>query len=175
MRAEPERLQKVRPQQGDVMAGSTIDLDETATPEILDPRDCRWPRTDSRAMVFCHSVWEAGYFGEGAMQYLVEAARGPLPSSPEQAIALLEGAVIPHFDYVIRLKAEGKMLAGGIPVGDRAFVFIIEASSNDEADRIVRDMPAWGLLEWKVTPLQSVEARAEMERKVVQALKSAQR
>jgi hypothetical protein len=43
------------------------------------------------------------------MQYLVEAARGPLPPSPEQAIALLEGTVIPHFEYMIRLKAEGKM------------------------------------------------------------------
>ena len=84
------------------------------------------------------------------MQYLVEGARGPLPPSPEQAIALLEGAVIPHFEYVIKLKTEGKILAGGVPVGDRAFVFIIEATSNDEADRIVRDMPAWGLLEWKV-------------------------
>jgi len=29
------------------------------------------------------------------MQYLVEGARGPLPSSPEQAIALLEGTVVP--------------------------------------------------------------------------------
>ena len=36
------------------------------------------------------------------------------------------------------------MLAGGVPVGDRAFEFIIEAPSNDEAERIVRDMPAWG-------------------------------
>jgi len=78
------------------------------------------------------------------MQYLVEGARGPLPASPEQAVALLEGTVIPHFEHVIRLKAEGKILAGGVPVGDRAFVFIIEAPSNDEADRIVRDMPAWG-------------------------------
>jgi hypothetical protein len=43
---------------------------------------------------------------------------------------------------VIRLKTEGKILAGGLPVSDRAFVFIIEA-------------------------------RAEMERKVVQTLKSA--
>ena len=109
------------------------------------------------------------------MQYLVEGARGPLPASPEQALALLEGTVIPHFEHVTKLKAEGKILAGGIPIGDRAFVFIIEAASNDEADRIVRDMPAWGLLEWKVTPLQSVEARAEMERRVVQALKSARR
>ena len=106
------------------------------------------------------------------MQYLVEGARGPLPASPEQAVALLEGTVIPHFEYVLRLKSEGKILAGGVPVGDRAFVFIIEASSNDEADRIVRDTPAWGLLESKVTPLQSVEARTEMERKVVQTLKS---
>src|SRR5262249_18137167 len=110
--------------------------------------------------------------GRKAMQYLVEGARGPLPPSPEQTIALLEGTVIPHFECMIRLKAEGKILAGGIPVGDRAFICIIEAASNDEADRIVRDMPVWGLLEWKVTPLQSVEARAEMERKVVQALRA---
>jgi hypothetical protein len=109
------------------------------------------------------------------MQYLVEGARGPLPPSPELAIALLEGTVIPHFEYLIRLKAEGKMLAGGVPVGDRAFVCIIEAASNDEADRIIRDMPVWGLLEWKVTPLQSIEARAEMERKIMQELKSAGR
>jgi len=54
-------------------------------------------------------------------------------------------------------------------------VCIIEAASNDEADRIVREMPTWGFLEWKVTALQSFEARAEMERKVVQALKSAHR
>jgi len=109
------------------------------------------------------------------MQYLVEGARGPLPSSPEEAIALLEGMVIPAFEYVSRLKTEGKMLAGGVPVGDRAFLFIVEAASNDEADRIVRDMPTWGLLEWKVTPLQSFEGRAEMERKAAQALKSARR
>jgi hypothetical protein len=36
-------------------------------------------------------------------------------------------------------------------------------------------MPIWGLLEWKITPLQSFEARAEIERKAVQALKSAPR
>jgi hypothetical protein len=37
-----------------------------------------------------------------AMQYLVEGVRGPLPPSPEQAIALIEGTVIPAFEYVIR-------------------------------------------------------------------------
>ena len=107
------------------------------------------------------------------MQYLVEANRGPLPGSPDEALALLEGVVIPHFDYLIRLKAEGKILAGGLPVGDRAFVCIIEAASNDEADKIVRDMPLWGALEWKVTPLQSVEARKAMEQGVMRTLRAA--
>jgi hypothetical protein len=64
------------------------------------------------------------------VQYLVEGAHGPLPASPDQAFALLEGNVIPHFEHVIKLKAEGRILAGGIPVGDRAFVFIIEAPSE---------------------------------------------
>jgi hypothetical protein len=107
------------------------------------------------------------------MQYLVEGTRGPLPPSRDQAIALLEGVVIPAFEYMKRLKADGKVLAGGLPVGDRAFVCIIEAGSNDEADRIVRNVPTWGVLEWKVTPLQSFEARAEMERQALLALKSA--
>ena len=75
---------------------------------------------------------------------------------------------------MIRLRLEGKLLAGGLPVGDRAFVGIIEAASNDEADRIVRDMPLWGAMEWKVTPLQSIEARKAMEQATFQkSLKTA--
>src|SRR5205085_10488436 len=109
------------------------------------------------------------------MQYLVEGTRGPLPIAADDVISLLESSVIPHFDYMIKLRAEGKILAGGLPVGDRAFVCIIEAASNDEADRVVRDMPLWGALEWKVTPLQSVEARKEIEQAVMQALRAKQR
>jgi uncharacterized protein YciI len=109
------------------------------------------------------------------MQYLVEASHGPLPATPQAAIELLEGMVIPHFDYMLKLQAEGKILAGGVPVGDRSFVCIIEAASHDEADRIVRDMPLWGGLQWKVTPLQSVAARKEMEQAVIQALRATTR
>src|SRR5438045_1487210 len=109
------------------------------------------------------------------MQYLVEGTRGTLPPTPEAAIALLENMVLPHFEYLMKLEREGKILAGGLPVGDRAFVLIIETATNDEADRLIRDMPGWPLLEWKVTPLQSVAARADMERQVAQDLKAALR
>ena len=63
------------------------------------------------------------------------------------------------------------ILAGGLPVGDRAFVFIIEAASNEELDQLLRSIPAWGVLKWKVTPLQSFSGRAAQEREVVKQLK----
>ena len=77
------------------------------------------------------------------MQYLVEARRGNLPTSPEQAISFLEGIVIPHFEHLIKLERDKIILGGGLPVGDRAFVFVIEAKDNDEADRIIRSTPGW--------------------------------
>jgi hypothetical protein len=71
----------------------------------------------------------------------------------------------------MKLEAEKKILAGGLPVADRAFVFIMEASSNEEADQLLRNIPAWGVLKWKVTPLQSFGGRATQERKVLAELK----
>ncbi|HWD56649.1 MAG TPA: hypothetical protein VG308_00100 [Stellaceae bacterium] len=106
------------------------------------------------------------------MQYLVAGTGGPGFNSPAETIAVLENAILPDFDILMKMQADGKILAGGLPVGDRAFVFIIEAGDNDEADRIVRAIPFWGLLQWKVTPLQSVARRAEIERANLAALKS---
>jgi hypothetical protein len=41
LRAQPEPYQKLRRQQRHVRAGGAIDLDEIATPEILDPRQVK--------------------------------------------------------------------------------------------------------------------------------------
>ncbi len=64
-----------------------------------------------------------------------------------------------------RYKGSGAttLKARGLPVGDRAFVFIAEAASNEELDSMLRSIPAWGVLTWKVTPLQSFAARAGFE------------
>ena len=39
----------------------------------------------------------------------------------------------------------------------------------------MRGIPFWGVLEGKVTPLQSIEGRAEFERAVVKQIKGGQR
>ena len=83
----------------------------------------------------------------------------------------MEKGILPTFDELLKLEVDKKILAGGLPVADRAFVFILEASSNDEADQILRDIPAWGVLKWKVTPLQSFQGRADKERGIVETLK----
>jgi hypothetical protein len=106
------------------------------------------------------------------MQYLVEGTGGPGFANSAEALTVLESEILPGFDTMIRMEAEGKIIAGGLPVGDRAFVFIIEAADNDAADKLIRAIPSWPVLQWKVTPLQSFAARADIERGVVAALKS---
>lgn len=106
------------------------------------------------------------------MKYLVVGSGGPGFASSEEALAVLENIILPSFDHLIRLENENKILGGGLPVGDRAFVFIIEASSNDELDKMLRNLPMWGSLDWEVTALQTFSGRAEQERTHVKVLKA---
>lgn len=105
------------------------------------------------------------------MRYLVEGSKGPGFTSPEQVVEVLEKGILPTFEALTKLEKEKKIIAGGLPVADRAFVFILEAASHDEADQLLRGIPAWGALQWKVTPLQSFEGRAVQERKALAAIK----
>jgi len=105
------------------------------------------------------------------MRYLVSGSEGPGFASPEEAVEILEEVVLPTFDALMKLEAQKKIAAGGLPVGDRAVVFIVEAASNEELDRLLRSLPAWGVLEWHVTPLQSFAGRAAQERDVVKQFK----
>jgi hypothetical protein len=50
-------------------------------------------------------------------------------------------------------------------------VFIAEADDNDAIDRLVRDLPAWGVLVWTITPLQTFAGRAAVERSVLERLR----
>jgi hypothetical protein len=105
------------------------------------------------------------------MKYLVIGSEGPGFASPEEVVEILGKGILPTFDALMKLEAEKRILVGGLPVGDRAFVFILEASSNEEADQVLRDIPAWGVLKWEVRPLQSFEGCAKKERSVVEELK----
>jgi hypothetical protein len=107
------------------------------------------------------------------MQYLVSASEGPGFASPEETLRVLEDLVLPLFESLMRMENEKKILAGGVPVGDRAVVFILEAASHGEVDRMLRSLPMWSLFKWDVIALETFIGRAAQEREFVQRLAQA--
>ncbi len=109
------------------------------------------------------------------MQYLVttEASTdlGLLP--PQQMAQLLEQVITPSIEAVIKLEKERKILAGGVPVGSRSGVLIVEAASNDELDRLLLSLPLWGLYKFNVTPLESFQDRLAQQGPMLERLKAA--
>ena len=108
-----------------------------------------------------------------AMLYLVEfeATESGAPNGHEQTIELLDKTVIPSLE---KLATDGNIQAGGLLVGARAGVFIVAAGSHVEVTELVRALPAWGVWDWKVTPLENFAYRADVEKKVVKALRAQQ-
>jgi muconolactone delta-isomerase len=106
------------------------------------------------------------------MQYLVTEELidlGPqLP--PDQLVGIMRQWVFPSMDTLIKLKSEGKIIAGGLRVGERALVLIFEAESNEEMDTILQRLPLLGLAKWKVTPLETLEGRTGRDRQFIQQL-----
>ncbi|MBT8137024.1 MAG: hypothetical protein KJO54_08445 [Gammaproteobacteria bacterium] len=101
--------------------------------------------------------------------FLVKTSEGPGFTDPKEVLMVLENGILPTF---AAMQAEKRIITGGLPAGSRTFYLIVEAGSHDEVDRMLRDLPAWGVFSWKVIPLQSIAGRAKMEKEIVKQLKS---
>jgi muconolactone delta-isomerase len=86
---------------------------------------------------------------------------------PPQVSQMIEHTIIPSLEALAKLQKDGKILAGGIIVGARAGVFVLEAASHEEVTRTLLALPFWGLLKWDVTPLESFSHRASFERELL--------
>ena len=108
------------------------------------------------------------------MRYLVVGEYvDPGALLPPQGVAqLVEQLVIPSFEALAKLEDEKKILGGGILVGARGGAFILDVASEDEANRILQDLPFWGVVKWTLTPLQEFRKRAAEERPRVERLKT---
>jgi len=109
------------------------------------------------------------------MKYLVtmELTGTPPAASPQELVQWLEQMIVPSEEAVIKLEAEGKILAGGDLSGRRGWAFIVEAASNEELSRLLNRIPEWPLLKVDVTPLESSEKRLAQVRQELEHLKAA--
>jgi muconolactone delta-isomerase len=106
------------------------------------------------------------------MQYLVSmdyVDPGPLLAT-QQFAGMVRAAVLPGHEALLNLKSEGKILAGGFPLGERAIAFIVEADSPTELDSLLMEIPFWGIVKTKVTPLQGFEDRQDQDRQFAEQL-----
>ena len=90
------------------------------------------------------------------MIYLVITDRGgqAFPRSPED-LELLFDQLVDTLEILSKLKARGKILAGGMPAGQRKHTFIIEAESNNEVTELVQRLPLWIEHKWEIIPLET--------------------
>ena len=105
------------------------------------------------------------------MLYLVEfeATQAGAPTSREQTIEQLDTLIIPTLES---LRKDGKVRTGGIVAGTLTGAFVVGAKSKDEVTELVRALPASGIMQWKVTPLETFAHRADLEKQVVQGLRA---
>lgn len=119
-------------------------------------------------------------FGEGGVRldvvlhellYLVEfeATQTGTPTNREQTIERLDKLIIPTFES---LGKDAKVRAGGIAGDTLAGAFVVGAKSKDEVNELVRALPAWGIIQLKVTPLETFAHRVDFEKKLVQGLRT---
>jgi len=106
------------------------------------------------------------------MLYLVEfePTQAGTSTSREQTIELLDKRIIPTLES---LGTDDKVRAGGIAGDTLAGTFVVVgAKSKDEVTELVRALPAWSIMQWKVTPLETFAHRADIEKKMVQGLRT---
>ena len=103
------------------------------------------------------------------MQYLVEAENMdgliPMKDVPDY----INHIVIPSYEQLIKLESENK-IKGGLLAGQRAGAFVMEASSSEDLGKLLRSIPFWGMVKWKVTPLQSLKSALEQDGHIAKML-----
>ena len=108
------------------------------------------------------------------MQYQVTmefVEPGPL-FAPQQLGQMVAETILPSYDLLASLQAEGKIIAGGTLVGTRTASFVVEADNHDELDQLLEGMPWWGIMKTTVVPLQAFAQRAANDRALMERIKA---
>jgi hypothetical protein len=105
------------------------------------------------------------------MRYLVrgefteESLKG---RTPEESDLYFQQVVRPSIEALWTL-AEA---ARGVTAGERESVFVVDADSSAEIERLLSSLPSRGSVRWTVSPIQSLKSALDQHRKAVQAMRA---
>jgi hypothetical protein len=81
---------------------------------------------------------------------------GSLPSI-EGLLGTIRKTVLPSLEALSALKAQGRVLAGGYPSGQRSIMLIVEADSEGEVMEMLERVPCWDASATEVARLHALE------------------
>ena len=81
---------------------------------------------------------------------------GSLPSI-EGLIGTIRKTVLPSLEALTALKAQGRVLAGGYPSGQRSIMLIVEADSEEGVLEMLQRVPCWDVSATDVARLHALE------------------
>ncbi len=84
------------------------------------------------------------------MLFYVKAS---LPDVPPVSRELWLGMVVSTWEVIKQLENDGKVLAGGALIGQRAGLVIADVASNEELAEMLNRLPLSAYLDWDVAPL----------------------
>ncbi len=79
--------------------------------------------------------------------------KGELHEQPPIANEKWLGMVASTWEAIKQLENNGKVLAGGAMVGQRAGCVIVDVDSNEELSELMLRLPVAAYMEWEVVPL----------------------
>ena len=88
---------------------------------------------------------------------------------PERLAQVIEQMVIPSLEQLAQWEREGRIYGGGYTAA-RGGVFMIDADSSEEVDRLLTSLPYWGLVKIDVKPLIPTSALPERGPAMLQRL-----
>jgi muconolactone delta-isomerase len=108
---------------------------------------CRW------AVAYPETYWDTRTI---VAHYLVtmdiETADPLLPI--DRLAEVVREAILPSLKTLTELKARGKVVTGGYPVGERFLVMVVEADSEEELQEVLDELPLSDVAKVKASPLR---------------------
>jgi muconolactone delta-isomerase len=101
------------------------------------------------------------------MLFFVKAELRTQPSIPNEKWL---GMVASTWQVIKQLENNGKVIAGGAMIGQRAGVVILDVDSNEELSELLTRLPVSGYLEWEVVPLIPADTALEGAKWALQQL-----
>ena len=92
--------------------------------------------------------------------------------TPEESELYFQRVVRPDIEALWKLAEKEERAVRGVTAGERESVFVVEADSSADVERLLSSLPFRGSMKWTVSPIQSLKSALDQHRIAVQVMRT---